>query len=58
VNFNEATEVSVRREPALFLPASSQHDGTKVHDGGTRRSSDDYQAMRHDLPHFRFFRKR
>src|SRR5271156_6513829 len=55
----EATEVSVRRAPG-FVSASLHRstDGTKVTMYAQWRSIDDYQAMRQDPPHFRFFRKR
>jgi quinol monooxygenase YgiN len=55
----EATEVSVRRAPG-FVSASLHRstDGTKVTIYAQWRSIDDYQAMRQDLPHFRFFTKR
>ena len=55
----KATEVSVRRAPG-FVSASLHRstDGTKVTMYAQWRSIDDYQAMRQDLPRFRFFRKR
>src|ERR1700739_4662216 len=55
----EATEVSVRRAPG-FVSASLHRstDGTTVTMYAQWRSIDDYQAMRQDLPRFRFFRKR